>query len=273
MAPGQGRGEVKREREGGAGGVVPKQAGQEASGMGRIERAWVWLRESLARYRAAIGERDEAVALQREWLGRLEGKRVLEIGAGAGNVLTMEIARACGEYLGVDLLADRIGKLQLRLEGAGLAHARAVAGDVLAEDWQHGRFDVIYAGSVLHAFADIERAARVLRDRLKPGGVLVAWEPMNTGWAVRLARGLYRPFQPNRAWHHPLTVADVEKWGQYFQLEGARGFLGWSKWGYPLFVIPGLRRLGVWLGRRLRVLDRSRGSLRGVHQVVLRLRG
>jgi len=84
VAPGQGRGEVKREREGGAGGVVPKQAGQEASGMGRIERAWVWLRESLARYRAAIGERDEAVALQREWLGRLEGKRVLEIGAGQG---------------------------------------------------------------------------------------------------------------------------------------------------------------------------------------------
>jgi len=48
---------------GDAGGVTAKAAGQEASGMGRIERAWVWLRESLARYRAAIGERDEAVAL------------------------------------------------------------------------------------------------------------------------------------------------------------------------------------------------------------------
>ena len=50
-------------RAGDAGGVTAKAAGQEASGMGRIERAWVWLRESLARYRAAIGERDEAVAL------------------------------------------------------------------------------------------------------------------------------------------------------------------------------------------------------------------
>ena len=40
-----------------------------------------------------------------------------------------------------------------------------------------------------------------------------------------------------------------------------------------MFVIPGLRRLGVWLGRRLRGVDRSRESLRGYHQVVLRLGG
>jgi len=237
-----------------------------------IERAWVWLRESLARYRAAIGERDEAVALQREWLGRLEGKRVLEIGCGAGNILTMEIARRSGEYLGVDVQADRVAQLGRKLEAAGLAHARAAAGDVLAEEWPHGSFDVIYAGSVLHAFANIDRAARVLRERLKPGGVLVAWEPMNTGWAVRLARAGYRPFQRNREWHHPLTLADVDRWGRQFRLEGARGFLGWSKWGYPLYVVPGLRGVGLWLGRRLRRLDEGRKELRGFHQVVMRMR-
>ena len=70
-----------------------------------------------------------------------------------------------------------------------VGHCRgAVVGDALAEEWAWGTFDVIYAGSVLHAFADMDAAARALRRRLKPGGVLVAWEPMNTGWAVRLAR-------------------------------------------------------------------------------------
>lgn len=236
-----------------------------------IERAWVRMRESLARYRAEIGVRDEAVALQREWLGALAGKRVLEIGCGAGNLLTMEIARASGEYLGVDLREDRVERLRGKLAAAGLRHARAEAGDVLAGGWPHGEFDVIYAGSVLHALGDIEKAAGALRKLLKPGGVVVAWEPMNTGWAVRAARGLYRPFQPDRQWHHPLTASAVEKWGQHFRLEGARGLLGWSKWGYPVYVLPGGRRLGVWVGRKLRGLDAGRRGLRGCHQVVMKL--
>lgn len=236
-----------------------------------IERAWAELRESLARYRAEIGVREEAVALQREWLGDLRGKRVLEIGCGAGNILTMEIAQAAGEYVGVDLQADQVRRLQEKLAAAGLAHARAQTGDVLKADGTEGVFDVIYAGSVLHAFADIDGAARVFRRLLKPGGVLVAWEPMNTGWAVKLIRGLYRPFQPNRKWHHPLTLSDVKKWGDHFSLGGTRGLLGWSKWGYPLYLLPGCRSLGVWVGRQLSRLDSGRKSLRGCHQVVMRL--
>lgn len=239
--------------------------------MGWIERAWVCLRESLARYRAEIGARDEAVALQRAWLGELGGKRVLEIGCGAGNILTMEIARAAGEYIGVDLQEDRVRKLQDKLEAAGLRNARAIPGDVLRLGRRLGRFDVIYSGSVLHAFGDIDEAARALRELLRPGGVLVAWEPMNSGWAVRLARGLYRPFQPNRKWHYPLSVADVRRWGEHFRLEGARGLLGWSKWGYPIYLLPGGRRLGVQLGKWLRRWDSERTGVRGCHQVVMRL--
>jgi SAM-dependent methyltransferase len=240
--------------------------------MGWVEGVWVRLRESLARYRAEIGERDEAVRLQREWLGDLRGKRVLEIGCGAGNILTMEIARACGEYVGVDLQEGRVRKLAEKLRTAGLERARAMVGNVLEMEGEVGRFDVIYAGSVLHAFGDIERAGRALRRLLRPGGVMVAWEPMNTGWAVRVARALYRPFQPNRRWHHPLRVRDVERWGKWFEEVEARGLLGWSKWGYPVYLLPGGRGLGVWLGKKLRRLDAGRRGLRGCHQVVMRLR-
>lgn len=238
-----------------------------------VERVWQRMMRSLAEYRAAVGERDEAVRLQWEWLGDLAGKRVLEIGCGAGNILTMEIARQSGEYLGVDVQADRVAVLRRKLEAAGMRHARAEVQDVLDENWPWGRFDVIYAGSVLHAFGDIDKAASSLRGMLAEGGVLVAWEPMNSGWAVRLARALYGPFQPNRAWHHPLTARDVARWGAHFGLIGAQGFLGWSKWGYPLFVLPGGRRTGAWVGRKLRRLDAGRKGLEGWHQVVFALGG
>lgn len=103
-----------------------------------VEGVWKWMRRSLAEYRAATGERDEAVRVQWEWLGELAGKRVLEIGCGAGNILTMEIARRSGEYPGVDVQADRVAVLRRKLESAGLRHARAEVQDVLAENWPWG---------------------------------------------------------------------------------------------------------------------------------------
>ncbi len=62
-----------------------------------IERAWVRLREAMARYRAEIGAREEAVALQREWLGELRavGCRSLgRSGNGDGEEREPRVARS-----------------------------------------------------------------------------------------------------------------------------------------------------------------------------------
>lgn len=236
-----------------------------------IKTVWVQLRESLARYRAAIGARNEALAQQRAWLGDLRGKRVLEIGCGEGSLLTLEIAAAAEEYVGVDLEGSKIRRLQEKLDAQGLKSARAIQGDVLGMSGCLGQFDVIYSCSVLHAFPDIDKAAQGLQALLRPGGRIVAWEPMNTGPAVRLVRGLYRPFQPDRMFHYPLRCEDVQRWGSHFTLAGVRGFLGWSKWGYPIYILPGGRRLGARLGSWLCTYDSRKNSVKGCHQIVMLL--
>lgn len=236
-----------------------------------MSRIWVKLRKSLALYRAAIGARDDALAQQRKWLGDLRGKRVLEIGCGEGSLLTLEIAGAAEEYIGVDLQASRICKLQTKLEAGCLKNARAIQGDIFEMSRSLGQFDVIYSCSVLHAFPDIDKAARRLRTLLRPGGRLVAWEPMNTGLAVRFVRGLYRPFQPDRKFHYPLTCGDIRKWASYFTLADICGLLGWSKWGFPIYMIPGGQKLGVQVGRWLRKWDSRKKNVRGCHQVLLLL--
>lgn len=227
------------------------------------------LLRALAAYRAEIGAKDVALRWQREGLGTLTGRRVLEIGAGAGNVLSMEIARASREYLAVDRDGARIGKLAEKLESEGLRHARAVERDLLEDGWPFGAFDVVYAGSVLHAFADGRLAGRVLREKMNEGAVLVAWEPLAIGWVNRLGRALHRPFRKDRKWHYPLTERWLEGFGKELRLEWARGLLGWSRWAFPLYLVPGLRAVAVRLGRWLFAREAGQKDLRGFHQAVL----
>lgn len=242
-----------------------------------LPRKWKRLRERFAQYRKEIGLLEEAVEVQKRWLGNLSSKRVLDLGAGDGNVLSMYIARSCKEYVAVDLSERRIRILQEKLRRAGLTHAIAEVRDAMANDWPHGEFDVIYSSSVLNAFRDVESAIQMLKMRLRQGGIVVAWEPLKTSWLNIVVRSIYRPFQPDRSWHWPLTRNSLRLYAHSFQIEGVHGLLGWSKWGFPFYACPGLRKLGIAIGRKLANLDRMRavevGSrLWGCHQVILRMR-
>ncbi len=59
-----------------------------------LPKKWKQLRELFAKYRKDIGLLEEAVELQKRWMGDLSRKRVLDLGAGDGNVLSMYIDRS-----------------------------------------------------------------------------------------------------------------------------------------------------------------------------------
>lgn len=223
-----------------------------------------WVRGGLlGSFRKESGLRDAVYDLHREWLGDLSGLRVLDLGCYAGNFLSLEIARSCGEYVGLDLSEQGISRLRDKLEQAGLENATAIAGDFLDPEVVRGPFDVVYAYGVLHHFRYLEACLARLREVLRPGGRIVAYDPMETALVVRAVRRAYRPFQSDAAWEWPFHRGTFPVLASYFEIEKVQGVLGHSKWALPFYLVPfpsGVRRR---LASRLHARDMKSGDAVG----------
>lgn len=212
-----------------------------------VSRLWAHLRNRANQFRRLSGIRDACTDREREWLGDLTGKSVLDLGCGTGNRLSLEIAQACASYLAIDLSAHSISAFRAKLDAEHLPHARAEVIDFLSPDFAE-RFDVIYAYGVLHHFAHFDEFLAVLSDHLNPGGRIVSYDPLNISPIIRLIRALYRPFQSDREWEFPFTEASLRAIERHFTIRQAQGFLGRTKWALPVyFIYP---RAGVALGKR-----------------------
>lgn len=205
---------------------------------------WTRLRRRIMRLRAGIGLEERNLSLHREWLGDLTNARVLDLGCFDGNALSLYMARSCREYVGVDLSEKAIARLNEKLAREGLASARGYAADFLKNDFPDGRFDVVYAYSVLHHFSDLEVLLKELRRVLAPGGIIISTDPMRTEPLNRLARVLYRPFQSDRDWEWPFSYGTFRMIRRHFEIADLQGLQGMSKWGYPLQLVPGLGGVG-----------------------------
>jgi len=224
---------------------------------GLAGRLWGALRQQLHLFRRRIGVDSYVCSLHRRWLGDLSGQRVLDLGCFQGTYLTLEIAARCGEYIGIDLSERAVADLSARFQAHNLPHARAVAGDFLTAGFPSACFDVIYASGVLHHFADLDAALREVQRVLKPGGKVIAHDPMMTEPLNRLARLAYRPLQRDRDWEFPFTRRSLEQIQQYFAIDDMRGVFGMARLSWPMFLVPGFervaRRLAQW---GLRIDDR-----------------
>lgn len=190
-----------------------------------ITNRWRDLRRRLIAVDTRIGVGDAILDQHKLWLGDLSGKRVLDLGCFSGNALSLYLARNAGAYVGIDLSEKAVGVLRQSL--AGIPSATAVAGDFLHQDL--GKFDVVYAHSVLHHFRDFDGLCRRLCDVLSEGGIVVSLDPLQTDPLNRLARILYRPFQSDRDWEWPFTRTNFRTLKRYFTIEATQGDRGLSK--------------------------------------------
>ena len=134
------------------------------------------------------------------------GKRVLEIGVGAGSDF-LRWVEAGAQATGIDLTqaAIRITREHLAAEGFAADDADLRVADAEAMPFDDATFDIIYSYGVLHHTPDTAQALREVRRVLRPDGVarlMLYHRPSWTGWmlwAVQYAlRG--RPFvSPRRA--------------------------------------------------------------------------
>jgi SAM-dependent methyltransferase len=104
--------------------------------------------------------------------GLQEGWRCLEIGPGAGSIMTWmsELVGPTGQVLAVDLDPKFLG-------GTVRPNVTVMQGDVRTAELPERSFDLVHARYVLIHIPDYERALNRMLACLKPGGWLVLEEP------------------------------------------------------------------------------------------------
>lgn len=100
---------------------------------------------------------------------RFFGKRVLEIGVGAGTDF-IQWVRAGAKAYGIDLAPEAIEHVKKRLEIYGLQAMEVKLGDAENIDYQDNFFDLVYSFGVIHHTPNTQKALEEIIRVLKPGG-------------------------------------------------------------------------------------------------------
>lgn len=212
-------------------------------------KIWSYFRNGLLTdVRKKVGVQDDIYALHRMWLGDLSGKKVLDLGCYEGNALSVFLAENSGEYIGIDLSESGIAKLNTKLEK--IPNAKGVEMDFLSEEFDEKNFDWIYAYGVLHHFKDTDELIRRLKAKLKPDGKLISYDPLQTNFAVKLARKIYRPFQSDKDWEWPFKKETFQKYHEAFYILEKRAVLGKLKWFFIISLLPLSSKRKLAIGRK-----------------------
>jgi SAM-dependent methyltransferase len=121
---------------------------------------------------------EERYRLERHIPGCLDdldvrGKRVLEIGLGQG-AESEGLIRRGARWTGIDLTAEAVHRVSLRLELHGLSYEGIGQASATAIPFGDESFDLVFSHGVLHHIPDILTAQAEIARVLRPGGRLAA---------------------------------------------------------------------------------------------------
>lgn len=174
------------------------------------------------------------VQLHTQWMGDVSNAKVLDLGLGEGNPLSLKLASEAREYVAIDLSSTRMDIYRRKLDDAGIHNARTYVGDFLSNDFPEVGFDVVYAMAIFHHFKHIDAFMDALSRRMSPGGFIITLDPMETWLPAKLIRLAYRPFQTDAEWEYPFTQDSLDAIQRKFSIECVQGVYGRSKWAMPI---------------------------------------
>lgn len=218
-----------------------------------LVRLWGDTRDKFHQFRYDIGIMQTSDDLHELWLGDLSDKKVLDLGVGGGNALSVSIASRCKEYHAIDLSEKLAAQFQEKLTAKGLSHAFSYKADFLADEFAQKDFDIIYALGVAHHFEDFDLFLETAQNKLKTGGKMITYDPLNTFFFSRIIRAAFRPFQNDAAWEWPFEKKNFELIQKRFKLESVQGTYGRAKWAFPLLFIN--KKMAITYGRKAHQKD------------------
>ena len=145
-------------------------------------------------------------------LGNIKGKRLLDVGCGLGE------ASVYFATLGADVTSSDLSQGMLDAT-TRLAHINGVSVKqhvASAEDMQLSpgdKFDIIYAGNLLH-HVDIDETIARIKPHLAVGGMFVTWDPLAYNPAINVYRKMATDVRtPDE---HPLKWGDIKLFHKHF---------------------------------------------------------
>jgi 2-polyprenyl-3-methyl-5-hydroxy-6-metoxy-1,4-benzoquinol methylase len=153
-------------------------------------------------------------------MGSLEGKRLLDIGAGLGES-SVYFALKGARVTTVDVSAGMVETALALGKRFGVDLEGVVAG---AEDLKvsPGSYDLVYIANTIHHVQDRPLLFEQMRRALRPGGMFFSYDPLAYNPAINVYRRMATQVRtPDES---PLTSADLKLARKYFRNVGHREF-------------------------------------------------
>jgi 2-polyprenyl-3-methyl-5-hydroxy-6-metoxy-1,4-benzoquinol methylase len=167
---------------------------------------------------------EAATALENQFilkrLGPLDGKKLLDIGAGLGES-SVYFALRGARVTTVDVSPGMVEKAIELGKKYGVELEGVVSG---AEDLNvsAGEYDVIYIANTIHHVHDRARLFEQMSRALKPGGMFFSYDPLAYNPVINVYRRMATQVRTED--EAPLTIADIRMARKYFRGVGHREF-------------------------------------------------
>jgi ubiquinone/menaquinone biosynthesis C-methylase UbiE len=118
-------------------------------------------------------------------------KRTLEIGLGQG-ADSEQIIRLGADWFGLDLTAESVSRVQVRMNLRKLPFGGITQGSVVEMPFADNSFDIVFSHGVLHHVPEINKAQAEIHRILKPEGELIVMLYAKNSLNYRLSIALLR---------------------------------------------------------------------------------
>lgn len=159
-------------------------------------------------------------------LGDLQGKKVLELGCGAGEA-SVYFAKKGATVTATDISGELLKVVQ---RVASLHKVRVNTKQCYSHslDFEDDTFDIVFAANLLH-HVDIEATLKESQRVLKKGGAFVSWDPLAHNPLINIYRRIATEVRTED--EHPLRMEQLALFNKFFSNVETSG-----KWFFTLFI-------------------------------------